>query len=220
MSNNQIPENYTRRILKMDPDEVERLQKETWKAKKEARKAKKEARTSPAEAWRRELDEPKPQVKLDRLTKQMLRFFAGSIPLGAIASYYCLQYIILPHMQDVEETTPPEWYCFLAFSVLLFLFTLPIGMLLFYVYSQIFQPWVFTKIPEDKLPPLNDANGKTSVPQTGCLQKLLGGLCLYSFFWVFITVFVGPFKPQPVLISFVLCLAYGFVANLNNNVRK
>lgn len=136
----RLPKNYGKRVAMMNRDEAERIQKEIYAAK--------------MEAIHRKTAKPRPKIKLDRMTRQFWSFHAYSLPLAAVAVYYVLRLTFWAH--SVESV--PLWFYISFFLLFLFWFTLLIGSVSFYVYSLIYQPWIFVRIPEDKLPPLDDSN--------------------------------------------------------------
>lgn len=124
---------YGQRVAQLTPDEQERIQKEVWQAKKEALRQKR----------------LNPRARLSRPFRQFLRFLTGAFPFVAIALYF------LAKSDAAAESVYFLIGIYLALSVVL---TLLLGGISFLVYSLIFQPWIFTRIPENRLPPLNDQN--------------------------------------------------------------
>ena len=140
-SNGRIPENYVRRTLQMDPDELEKIQKETWKAQREK--------------LRQQTAVKQPVRKLGRRDKQFVRFLLYAVPFAISAAYGTIW--------AINQNFPgAPVILHVIFGFLFFLvYTVGLGGIAFLIYSMIFQPWVFTKVPENKLPPLNDTNDKT-----------------------------------------------------------
>lgn len=141
-SNGRIPENYVRRTLQMDPDELEKIQKETWKAQREK--------------LRQQTAVKQPVRKLGRRDKQFVRFHFYGMPISLLVSWFTLSWIL-----SVAPNEQSKFMIAIFYIILFLAFTPLFGGGMFLIYSMIFQPWVFTKVPENKLPPLNDTNDKT-----------------------------------------------------------
>lgn len=136
-SNGKTPKNYIRRVMKMDPEEKENLQKELWEKQKEQILSQMSA---------------KPEIKkLGRQEKQFLRFQLYAVPFGLLAAYGTVK--------AIEQFNPGAPFALhvIAILILFVLYTMALGGIALFIYSIIFQPWVFTRIPEDKLPPLDDS---------------------------------------------------------------
>ena len=139
-SNGKKSQSYVRRVMEMDPEEKENLQKELWEKQKEQILSQMSA---------------KPEIKkLGRQEKQFLRFQLYAAPFGLLAAYGTVK--------AIEQFNPGAPFALhvIAVLILFVLYTMALGGIALFIYSIIFQPWVFTRIPEDKLPHTNESDDK------------------------------------------------------------
>lgn len=142
-SNGKTPKNYVRRVMKMDQDEKEKIQKEIWQKQRE-------------EFIRQASVKPE-MKKLGREEKQYLRFHLYATPFGLLAALATVWAIMTCNPGTPKFPGVTIIFGIIGVAILFPIFTMLFGGIALIIYLMIYQPWAFIRIPEDKLPPLDDS---------------------------------------------------------------